>query len=310
MFCCAHIDLKRAKSMREIKKMRVYYHKDPEIKQFIEKFSKQTQRLDALRMPYWVFVQDSNPIGLVAIGKEPVQLIASPGTPMAIIHWIDTEQSREDIGNFARQALELATSKEIEYAISVFPSGEKDAIKQFKEIGFQDLDDSYKMVCRLDKSFKPSHELRFRQVQREEMRQFIEVAERFLSGSPDIMLRKALEHFPELPDEFLSFHYSQERFYFADKDQQTIGVLDFNPNKGLVSNVGVDPRQRGRGYGRQIMLFALQQLRNSGCKEAYLRVHVENKPAINLYESLGFKKTEGFRTLVWERIANHLEGAS
>lgn len=287
--------------MREIKKMRVYSPKNAEIKPFLEKFSKQTQQLDALRMPYWIFVQDSNPIGLVAVGKEPVQLIASPGTPMAIIHWIDTEQSRENVGNFARQALELATGKDIEYAMSVFPSDEDEAINQFKEIGFQDLDDSYRMVCRLDIDFESSDELRFRQVQRGEMRRFIKVAETFLSGSPDIMLRKALEHFPELPDEFLDFHYSQERFYFADKNQQTIGVLDFNPSKGLVSNIGVDPRQRGRGYGRQIMLFALQQLKNSGCKEAYLRVHVENKPAIHLYESLGFEKTERFKTLVWKQ---------
>jgi len=170
--------------MPEIKKMRVYSHKDAEIKPFLEKFSKQTPQLEALRMPYWIFVRDSNPIGLVAVGKEPVQLIASPGTPMAIIHWIDTEQPKENIGNFARQALELATGKEIEYALSVFPSGEKEAIKQFKEIGFQDLDDSYRMVCRLDINFESSDELRFRQVQREEMRRFTKVAERFLSGSP------------------------------------------------------------------------------------------------------------------------------
>jgi hypothetical protein len=114
----------------------------------------------------------------------------------------------------------------------VFPSDEDEAINQFKNIGFRDFDDSYKMVCQLDKSFKPLDELRFRRVQREEMRRFIDIAERFLSGSPDVTLRKALEHFPELPDEFLDFYYPQERFYFADKDQQTIGALDFNPDRG------------------------------------------------------------------------------
>jgi len=286
--------------MGEIKKMRVYSHKDPEIKPFLEKFSKQTQQLDALRMPYWIFVQDSNPIGVVAVGKEPIQLIASPGTPMAIIHWINTTQPKENIGNFARQALKLATDRDIEYAMSVFPSDETEAINQFKKTGFRDFDDSYKMVCQLGINFKPLDELRFRRVQREEMRRFIEVAEKFLSGSPDMMLREALEHFPELPDEFLDFYYSQERFYFADKDQQTIGVLDFNPDKGLISNVGVDPQQRRKGYGRQIMQFALQQLKNSGCQQAYLRVHVENKAAIHLYEALGFEKAERYKTLLWK----------
>jgi len=286
--------------MREIKKMRVYFHKDPAAKPVLEEISKYTQQAEALQMPYWVFVQDSNPIGLVAVGKEPVQLIASPGTPMAIIQLIDTKQPKETIEHFAREGLRIAASKNIKYALSVFPSDEDEAISQFRKIDFQNFDDSYKMICQLDIDFKPSDELRFRRVQREEMRRFIEIAGNSLQGSPDITLRKALEHFPELPDEFLEFYYSQERFYFADKDQQTIGVLDFNPDRGLISNVGVDPQQRGRGYGRQIMLFVLQQLKNSGCKEAYLRVHVENKPAIHLYESLRFKKAQRYKTLMWK----------
>ena len=251
-------------------------------------------------MPYWVFVQDSDPIGLVAVGKEPVQLIASPGTPMAIIQLIDTNEPKETIEHFAQEGLGIAASRNSEYAVSVFPSDEDEAISQFKKRGFQDFDDSYKMICQLDQSFKPSDGLRFRRVQRAEMRQFIDIAGKFLSGSPDITLRKALEHFPELPDEFLDFYYPQERFYFADKDQQTIGVLGFSPDKGLISNVGVDPQQRGKGFGRQIMLFALQQLKNSGCEQAYLRVHVDNAPAIHLYEAFGFEKAERYKTLMWK----------
>ena len=286
--------------MPKAKEMKIYSHTDPDAKPFLKKISKHTQQAEAFQMPYWVFVQDSDPIGLVAVGKEPVQLIASPGTPMAIIQLTDTNQPKQIIEHFAREGLRIATSKNIKYAVSVFSSDEDEAISQFKKRGFQDFDDSYKMICRLDKSFKASDELRFRRVQREEMRRFIEIAGKFLSGSPDITLRKALEHFPELPDEFLDFYYPQEKFYFADKDQQTIGVLDFKPDKGLISNVGVDPQQRGKGYGRQIMLFALQQLKNSGCEQAYLRVHVENTPAIHLYESLGFEKAERYKTLMWK----------
>jgi len=157
------------------------------------------------------------------------------------------------------------------------------------------------MVCQLDKDFQSLDELQFRQVQREEMRQFIEIAEKFLRGSADITLSKALEHMLELPDEFLSFYYSQEKFYFANNDKQAVGILDFNSGRGLISNVGVDPQQRGKGYGRQIMLFALKELKNNGCKQAYLRVHVENKTAISLYESLGFVKAERYRTLMWKK---------
>jgi ribosomal protein S18 acetylase RimI-like enzyme len=49
------------------------------------------------------------------------------------------------------------------------------------------------------------------------------------------------------------------------------------------------------------MLFTLSQLKANGCKQAYLRVHVKNSPAICLYESLGFSKAERYKTLIWTR---------
>lgn len=157
------------------------------------------------------------------------------------------------------------------------------------------------MVCQLDRTLKPSEELHFRQVKKEEMRQFIKLAKKFLQGSPDMALAKALEYFLELPDDFLDFYYTQEKFCFVSKKEQPVGVLDFNPTKGLISNIGVDPQHRGKGYGRQIMLFGLGQLKKGGCAQAYLRVHVENKLAVHLYESLGFVKAERYKRLIWRR---------
>ena len=157
------------------------------------------------------------------------------------------------------------------------------------------------MVCQLDKTFRTSEELRFTQVKKEEMRQFIEWAEKFLQDSPDVALTEALKHLSELTDEFLSIYYSLERFYFADKDQQKVGIISFNTSSGLISNIGVDSQQRGKGYGRQIMLFGLEQLKESGCKQAYLRVHVKNEPAVHLYESLGFVRAERYKRLIWRK---------
>jgi hypothetical protein len=87
--------------MPKVKKTKVYSHEDPAAKPILEKISKYTQQAEALQMPYWVFVQDSDPIGLVAVGKEPVQLIASPGTPMAIIQLTDIKQPKETIEHVA-----------------------------------------------------------------------------------------------------------------------------------------------------------------------------------------------------------------
>ena len=286
----------------EMDNVKVYSHTDPDVKPILEKILRYAQQAKAMNLPYWVFVQDSNPIGILAVGREPVQLLASPGTPMALINLIDAKQPKEIIETFAYEAQKLAIQKKSEYALATFPFNEDVAINQFKKLNFMEFDDCYQMVCQLDKSFESSEELQFIQVKKEEMREFIKLAEKFLQGSPDITLTEALKHMPELPDEFLNFYHSLEKIYFANKNQQTIGVLNFNSSSGLISSIGVDSQQRGKGYGRQIMLFGLEQLKKSGCKKAYLRVHIENKPAVSLYESLGFVKAERYKRLIWRKL--------
>lgn len=281
--------------------MKVYSHRDPDLKPFMPKISKVIKQVEAMKLPYWVFVQDSNPVGTVVVGKEPIQLLAPPGTPMAFVDLLDVGLERESVGVFAVEALKLLAQKDVEYALAKFPFNEDAAVNEFKNVNFKEFDDCYQMVCQLDETFKPFEELQFTKVKKDEMRQFILLAERFLQGSPDIALKKALEHILELPDEFLNTYYTMEEFYIAQKKEQSVGVLNFNTTKGLISNVGVAPKQRGKGYGRQIMLFALEQLKKSGCEQAYLRVHVGNKPAIHLYESLGFTKAKRYKRLIWRK---------
>jgi len=281
--------------------MKVYSHEDPDLKQFIKKISKVTKQVEAMKLPYWVFVEESNPVGIVVVGKEPMQLLASPGSSMAFVDLLNMRLPNESIGAFAVEALKLTGENDVEYALAKFPFNEDEAIRRFKRVNFRESDDCYQMVCKLDKAFKPSGELQFKKVKKEEMRQFIEYAERFLQGSPDVALEEALQHISELPDDFLELYYTQEEFFIAYKDEQPVGILNLNTVKGLVSNVAVDHNERGKGYGRQLMVFGLQELKKKGCEQAYLRVHVENKPAILLYESLGFTKAERYKRLIWRK---------
>ena len=53
----------------------------------------------------------------------------------------------------------------------------------------------------------------------------------------------------------------------------------------------IDEKYQGRGYGKialkKILPILFEQYQ---CQTIYLSVHVENKNAIKLYETLGFKK--------------------
>ena len=285
--------------------VKVYSHMDPEAKLILRKIPRVAQQIEASKLPYWVFVLNSSPIGVVLVGKEPMQLFASPGSLMALVALIDAKLSEESMAAFTCETLKLVTRENVEYALVTLPSSEDVAISQFKKADFKEFDDEYRMVCQLDKIFSPSKELQFIQVKREQMRQFAKLAEKFLQDSPDVALRKALKHFPELSDEFLDSWYSTEKFYFARKGKQTVGILTFDITKGLISGMGVDSQQRKKGYGRQIMLFALEQLRKGGCEKAYLRVHVQNDPTIHLYESLGFSNVERNKRLIWWKTHAH-----
>ncbi|MGD2201613.1 MAG: GNAT family N-acetyltransferase [Candidatus Bathyarchaeota archaeon] len=279
--------------------MEVYSHLDKGIEQFREEIAEYAEQAATMNLPYWLIVQDSAPIGIFVVGEEPIQLIASPGTPMALINSLNTEVPETTLELFAIKSLELAKQREVEYALTTFRSDETKGISQFKERGFQEFDDCYKMVRQLDGLHKPSDILHFKQVQRYEMKEFITLAEKFLQGSPDIALTRALEHLLELPEKFLNLYYNQEEFYFAIKGERPVGILNTNKTRGYINNIGIDPRNRGKGYGKQVMYFALEKLRKQGCKTANLRVHVKNQVAIHLYESLGFVKKERYKRLIW-----------
>jgi ribosomal protein S18 acetylase RimI-like enzyme len=61
--------------------------------------------------------------------------------------------------------------------------------------------------------------------------------------------------------------------------------------KGIVLEIGVIPKFRKKGIAKQMITNFLNQMKRIKAKEVILGVDLDNKPAINLYEKLGFKKT-------------------
>lgn len=63
------------------------------------------------------------------------------------------------------------------------------------------------------------------------------------------------------------------------------------PDAGRIYMIGVHPAQRGRGLGRYALMAGLRMLKAKDKVRAVLTVDSENRTALALYESLGFRVT-------------------
>ena len=81
--------------------------------------------------------------------------------------------------------------------------------------------------------------------------------------------------------------------YLAESDGVVVGKVHLQLIGGLggIFGLGVLPEHRGKGLGRAILLEGVRRLRVAGAKEVMLQVATENKNALQLYESCGFKTT-------------------
>ena len=81
--------------------------------------------------------------------------------------------------------------------------------------------------------------------------------------------------------------------YIAEKDHQIIGKahIELSSDVGGIYGLGVLPEHRGKGFGRAILMMAVEKLKEANAREIKLQVVTENSNALNLYKSCGFVET-------------------
>ena len=83
---------------------------------------------------------------------------------------------------------------------------------------------------------------------------------------------------------------SKNTFYFIKRGDILVATAAYQlrPDKSVcISNVAVDPKHRRQEIARTVMLFILEKCK--GTSRIDLVTHPDNKDAIQLYTSLGFK---------------------
>ncbi len=91
--------------------------------------------------------------------------------------------------------------------------------------------------------------------------------------------------------------FSAERWFFVRVEDRDVGVLILTEYaEGETCELvymGIDPRERGQGWGQQIVQFALWQAYLLGARQLVLAVDEENSPALTMYRDAGLT--------VWDR---------
>ena len=82
--------------------------------------------------------------------------------------------------------------------------------------------------------------------------------------------------------------------YIAEKEESVIGKVNLQMSDGGTGGIyglGVLPEFRGKGFGRAILIFGVEKLKDSKATEVMLQVAAENGTALSLYKSCGFQET-------------------
>lgn len=86
-------------------------------------------------------------------------------------------------------------------------------------------------------------------------------------------------------------------FFVAQEDKKICGYIYGEASiwypgylMGNIVDLIVGKNHRGKGIGKVLLEKIISSLKKKGCKQIEIQVQIENKNALGLYESLGFKK--------------------
>jgi len=85
-----------------------------------------------------------------------------------------------------------------------------------------------------------------------------------------------------------------EGIFVAEEEGRILGCItvwmDREAGVGHIPNVALAPESRGKGYGRELIEFALDHFREHGLTHARIETLVQNNVGNQLYQSIGFRE--------------------
>jgi len=186
-------------------------------------------------------------------------------------------------GMFA-MALEECRRRKAEKALLVTNVNSASGAEFAKSAGMSFEHTEYGMKCeKCDWNMRDSMKLTFRKAVNRDLKELA-----YIDMMGFELTRKQAEGFYERP--FFN------DYYIAEADGRPVGkvCVSHELGEGYVFGLVVAPNFRGRGFGREILDYALDMIFSDGFSRATLEVDSTNKIAQSLYRSCGFSTVEQY----------------
>ncbi|QBD75783.1 GNAT family N-acetyltransferase [Ktedonosporobacter rubrisoli] len=102
----------------------------------------------------------------------------------------------------------------------------------------------------------------------------------------------------QVPQDEINWYTEQKlseanrRYYVGEVNSVIVGIIEvsFSEGSALIQGFAVLPEYQGKGYGRQMLARTVRELLRANPQSIWLEVMTENKQALALYQSCGFKE--------------------
>ncbi|MFW9847892.1 MAG: GNAT family N-acetyltransferase [Candidatus Thorarchaeota archaeon] len=266
--------------------MKTLRNEDPDATQYLKSIPRYVDTLTRNETPFFLIADDAWVRAIVSIHTEPYRFFSPAGNKLGRIVVLNPDLSfLDEVLEHARRLVQSEGLSYLVYSNSMIPDELKRKLEEFE---FNEVDHSFSMYLDIHEPPEIPRGIIFRPITPAMRGDFMEIQSEFFKGSGDPVTEIIQDNLKTLTDSDLDSMFNEDTSFLAYQDDQIVGIVVISIDQGLLMSIAVSPKFRGKKISRKLLAFALIRLKEIGWGKAYLRVHVNNVPAIKLYESFGF----------------------
>jgi ribosomal protein S18 acetylase RimI-like enzyme len=288
--------------------LKILGHNDPDASKFLKSIPRYVDTLAKDDIPFFIIVDDAWVRAIVSIHTEPYFFYAAGGSKLGRIVILNPDLM--NIDQVLDSAGRIVQSEGLAYLVYTNSHIPDELREKLEKHEYGQLDHSYSMYVDLDEPPESPEGLVFKPQAITDQKTFLDLQIEFFKGTEDPATHIIQQNLPTLTDEELGSMFNEDTSYLALQGEEVVGLVVISIDRGLLMSIAVPQRYRGKGISKKLMAFALIRLKELGWGKVYLRVHVDNSPAIKLYESFGFAVESEMISFVYFPTCQLLEQSS